>query len=270
MKRLLLTAVLLLVAFSVLAVEEAAAQTGATATVTAWHLNVRDYPDPFVGNVIARIGRGEVYNVTARSSINHWWQLRLPDGRLGWVNGFYISVTNPHLAPSLDPRGHVPDSARGSVTAWHLNVRHIPNPFTGQIIARVGRSEVYPVVGRNADSSWWQIRLPDSRTGWVNGGYLTVTNAHLVPVTDHTTPTPPAPAPAITGTVVNAHFLNVRTAPSPIWGGIITVISRGQSYPAIGRNADSSWWQIRVGGSTGWVSGRYFSVPSGHTLPVTG
>jgi uncharacterized protein YgiM (DUF1202 family) len=354
MKRLLLTAVLLLMAFMVLPVEEAAAQTGATATVTAWHLNVRDYPDPVVGNVIARIGRGEVYEVTARSSINHWWQLRLPDGRLGWVDGSFIhvvnahlapsldprvhvpdsaratvtawhlnvrdypdpvvgnviarigrgevyevtarssinhwwqlrlpdgrlgwvsgtfiQVTNSHLAPSLDPRAHVPDSARGSVTASHLNVRHIPNPFTGEIIARVGRGEVYPVVGRNADSSWWQIRLPDTRTGWVNGRYLTLTNAHLVPVTDHTTPTPPAPVPAptITGTVVGAHLLNVRTAPSMIFGGIMAVIGQGQTYTTIGRNFDSSWWQIRIGNTTGWVSGRFFSVPGGHTLPVTG
>jgi uncharacterized protein YgiM (DUF1202 family) len=274
MKRVIITFTLLLVAFSGFAVQEVAAQSGATAVVTAWHLNVRDFPNPVTGQVIARVGRGEVYPVTARSSINHWWQIQLPDGRRGWVNGFYLSISNAHLAPSVHPGTPspvpAPAESTGTVTAWHLNVRHIPNPFTGQIIARVGRGEVYPVIGRNANSSWWQIRLPDARTGWVNGLYITVSNRHLVPQTDHTTPTPPPAAPITTTGTVTAHFLNVRQTPNPFVNNIIAVIGRGQNYEVIGRNAAGTWWQIRVGSTTGWVSGTFFAVSNPAGIPVTG
>lgn len=258
-----------------ISLDDASAQTGATATITAWHLNVRDYPSPTTGEVIARVGRGEVYNVTARSSFNDWWRLALPDGRQGWVNGFYISLANAHLVPTITPERPSIIPGTAIVTAAHLNVRAIPNPVSGEIIARVGRGEVYQIIGRNANSSWWQIRLPDGRQGWVNAGYISASNTAGVPQTDSTVPTGqggPAPTavPTTTNGTVTAFFLNVRAIPNPVAGNVIAVIGRGQSYTVIGRNANSTWYQIRIGNTAGWVSGAFFSVNNPAILPVTG
>jgi len=271
MKRLVFVLALISIMFSGVAIFQVRAQTGATAVVTAYFLNVRDYPDPDAGQVIARIERGQVYNVTARSSFNNWWQLQLLDGRQGWVNGVYIAVYNAHLVPTINPGQppiHAP--AQGTVTTGRLNVRDIPNPYTGAIIHTVSNGDVFPVIGRNANSSWWQLRLTDGRTGWVNGRYLSVSNPAAVPQTDTPGPTPPVqpPAPAATGTVT-AWFLNVRTYPDPNIGQIIGVIGRDEQYPVIGRTPTMSWWQIRLtDGRTGWVSDRYLSVVNYQTVPV--
>lgn len=273
MRRLVFLLAVFAVMFSGVAVYQASAQTGATAVVTAHFLNVRNYPDPNLGQSIAIIERGQVYNVTARSSINNWWQILLGDGRQGWVSGGHVTVLNAHLVPTINPGTppiHAP--ATGTVTTGRLNVRSIPNPYTGAIIHTVSNRDVFPVVGRNANSSWWQIRLTDGRTGWVNGRYLTVSNPGAVPQTDSTTPVPPPvqppPATAATATVT-AWFLNVRTFPDPSIGQIVTVIGRNEQYPVIGRTSTMSWWQIRLpDGRTGWASDRYLSVVNFQNVPV--
>ena len=264
---------MLFVALFVMGISSISAQVNATAIVTANHLNVRDYPDPYSGNVIARVGLNEVYTVTGRNSFNHWWQLRLSDGRLGWVNGNYITIYNAHLVPYVNPGQPVVQpppvtQSYGTVTAYYLNVRQIPNPYSGVIIARITRNETYAVVGRNLDSSWWQLRLSDGRLGWVNGDFLTISNAQLVPQTDNTTPN----SGGVTTTgVVTAYFLNVRNLPNAIYGVRIAVIARGESYVVIGRNSNSTWWQIRLpNGTSGWVSNGYFSVTNGHLVGITG
>ncbi len=262
---LLMTSLLMISGMSIIQTE---AQTTASAVVTANHLNVRDYPNHLTGNIIARIGQNEVYIATAQSSINHWWQLRLSDGRLGWVNGNYITVYNGHLAPVINPGQVAPpiQTTTATVTANHLNVRHIPNPYTGTIIARVSQNEVYTVIGRNANASWWQLRLNDGRLGWVNGNYISLANPGIVPITDNSLPNPPAVT--TTGTVT-AYFLNVRTAPSALHGLRIEVIANGQVFEVVGRNSTNTWWQIRLNnGGLGWVSGYYFNVVNGHLVPV--
>ncbi len=66
---------------------------------------------------------------------------------------------------------------------------------------------------------------------------------------------------------VNAYVLNVRDA--PLTGNVITKIQRNEQYPVVGRNSDSSWWQINVNGTLGWVSGRYVTVNGGQNVNVT-
>ncbi|MBC7871321.1 MAG: SH3 domain-containing protein [Chitinophagaceae bacterium] len=171
----------------------AQAITNAYGIVTAFRLNVRDYPDPTYGAVIARISRNEFYLVTAKSALNNWWQIQLADGRFGWVNGGYFTVYDGYLAPVITPAPVVsnpspqpipaPTGALGTVATGSLNVRTAPNPVNGVILARVYAGEVYAVVGRTASMSWWQIRLVDGRVGWVSDRYLDVTNYGSVPVT---------------------------------------------------------------------------------------
>src|SRR5690606_955936 len=61
--------------------------------------------------------------------------------------------------------------------------------------------------------------------------------------------------------------LNFRTGPGVVYPRI-SVLSAGTVAPIVGRLPDNSWWQLRVGVTTGWVSAGYttqygncFSVP---------
>ncbi len=268
-----LVALLLTGAFASTAAASEAVQAIPQGVVNTNQLNVRDYPLYPDGNIIARVRQNEVYVLTARSSINYWFQLRLGDGRLGWVNGRYLDIYNAHLIPTIDPGPApnpvpppAPTQSFGVVTAYYLNVRAIPNWQTGAVLLKVQRNEVYPVVGRNADSSWWQIRLANGTTGWVSGSYLSVTNPQLVPQTDNTVP----PGSITTTATVTAFFLNVRNAPNAAFGSILSVISRNQTYPVVGRTSTNSWWQIRLpNNTTGWVSGLWVYVANPHNVPVT-
>jgi uncharacterized protein YgiM (DUF1202 family) len=53
--------------------------------------------------------------------------------------------------------------------------------------------------------------------------------------------------------------LNVRTGPDTVYD-IITTLRAGTVVPIIGRTSTNSWWQIRSGVTTGWVSAAYTSV----------
>lgn len=274
--RWLLTFTLVLLLAAGLAGQPVVAQDGTAATfpigtvINANALNVRGEPNTFA-TVIAVLPRGSSYSVLGRTADNTWWQIALvPSGLTGWVSGQFFSVTNAQLVPVVNFTVPAPaPPPNGVVNTAQLNVRAIPDPFSGAVLTRVAFSETYLIVGRNdGPTRWYQISLPTGITGWVNARYLNVTNVQNVPVTYTTGPT--IPQPQVFGTVT-AFFLNVRTTPNPYIANIITVIARGQTFQVIGRNAAGTWWQINLGnGITGWVSGRYFAVSNGGGLPVTG
>lgn len=160
----------------------------AQGTVITDNLNVRATPDPYNGAIIARVAGGEVYAVIGRNNMGtRWWQIQLWSGVTGWVNGRYLAVANEYLVPITDyttnPNNPQPVSAFGTVTAYFLNVRTSPNPYLQNVIAVISRAQTFPVIGRNAAGTWWQINLNNGLTGWVKGDFFSVTNRQGVPIT---------------------------------------------------------------------------------------
>ncbi|MEW6580273.1 MAG: PA14 domain-containing protein [Chloroflexota bacterium] len=161
----------------------------------------------------------------------------------------------------------LPSGAYARVTAWVLNVRDAP--LTGNVITKIRRGETYPVVGRNADSSWWQINV-NGTVGWVSGAWVVVTQGGGVGVT---TPTPiPTPtvsygygqcpgflpsrlAPGMWGRVTPGLPNNLRAQPSlsAAWigqipgGGLFRVLGG----PVCANN--SAWFQVNYNGLVGWT-----------------
>ena len=245
------------------------------ARVTAQFLNVRSLPG-VQGAILDVISLNQTYPVIGRNLDNTWLQLNL-NGVPGWVNARFVAASNTAIVPITDGQGGtiptpVPPPvviSTATVTAYRLNVRDMPNPFTGNVLTKVSQNEVYPVVGRNADSSWVQINV-NGLIGWVRSTWVVASNISVVPVTSNTSnPAQPPVVQPVTATV-RAYFLNVRSLPyypAPR----LTMIVFGQAYPVVGRNADSSWTQINVGGTIGWVRSSWVTVtPSFANVPVTG
>src|SRR5512136_2680615 len=69
-----------------------------------------------------------------------------------------------------------------TVTVDGLNLRQ--GPGTGYTIVDVLRSgDAATVTGRDASGAWYQVKLADGRTGWVNGSYVQLSgDATGVPV----------------------------------------------------------------------------------------
>lgn len=156
-----------------------------------------------------------------------------------------------------------------TINTTQLNVRNLPNPYTGAVITRVTRGAVYLVIGRNADNSWLQVNV-NGTAGWVNATYVIATRLDIVPITDSgTRPTPPPPTPqAGANATVTAYFLNLRQTPDPVSGVIVGRISRGQTYPIIGKNPDASWLLLNVNNTVGWVRSSYVSATNLGSVPV--
>jgi uncharacterized protein YgiM (DUF1202 family) len=70
-----------------------------------------------------------------------------------------------------------------------------------------------------------------------------------LPPTQLATPEPPQ-SPMVTATV----DANVRNGPGTDYS-IVGMLTEGATAPVIGRNADSSWWQINYQGTTAWIAG---------------
>ncbi|MBL8117550.1 MAG: SH3 domain-containing protein [Anaerolineae bacterium] len=164
--------------------------------------------------------------------------------------------------------------------AYRLNVRGTPDPITGVILTKISRNETYSIVGRNSNTSWWQINV-NGIVGWVNARYVTAYNTAGVPITSGgvvvPTPTPQpincssAPAPRLIigryGRVTPGLPNNVRSQPSST-SQLTGQIPPGYVFQVLGGPVCSSgfyWWQINYNGLIGWTpeggSGQYWVEP---------
>lgn len=178
-------------------------------------------------------------------------------------------ITNPTFVPP-------PSSPVALVDVLRLNVRNFPSTETGSILTRVHLGESYPIVGRNADSSWYEITVGSVR-GWVFGQLVVVVNSTNVPVTlgnpvslvvqppTTTTTTTTAqtiqPPPPASGIEVHVRAnLNIRKGPGVDFP-IINRIQYLETANLLGRNVSGTWLYVQYKNSVGWVSILYAILP---------
>ncbi len=63
-----------------------------------------------------------------------------------------------------------------------VNIRSGPG-LNYAVIGALNADTVVPIVGRNANASWWQISLTGDETGWVSNSVVRASNTEAVPVT---------------------------------------------------------------------------------------
>jgi uncharacterized protein YraI len=241
--------------------------TEATATITTASLNVRNIPNPFSGGIVTRVSLGEVVPIIGQNADGTWLQVNV-FGTVGWVNAAYVTASNLPFVPVTDsstqPTGPFPSATATVTNASVLNVRETPDPVDGRVLVRIRRDETYPILGKNADGSWLLLNV-NGVNGWVRARFVTATTLQNVPTVGNSAQTVPVIATVTTGT------LNVRTLPDAAAGLIVTRVTLGQSYAAVGRTADGGWVQLNVNGQPGWVNARFVQVaPDVQVLPVTG
>jgi uncharacterized protein YraI/uncharacterized protein YndB with AHSA1/START domain len=157
----------------------------------------------------------------------------------------------PVTAPAPAPQ--TPTGPTATVITGRLNVRNAPSAINSQVLIKIDNGQIYPVLGRNADSSWWQINV-NGITGWVSGRYVQVSGAGGVPVID--APQPQVPTTPTGFTVQTTVNLNLRAGPTTASEPLL-VIPRGSAAAVLGRNADNSWLRVNFDGTVGWVAFRY-------------
>jgi len=84
-----------------------------------------------------------------------------------------------------------PASSGASLVApGAVNIRSGPG-INYNVIGTLNANTTMPIIGRNGDSSWWQIGITDGANGWVSDSVVNASNTEGVPLTD----APPLPKP---------------------------------------------------------------------------
>lgn len=210
----------------------------------------------------------QIYTVTlSLTAGNHSFTIEYYDESLDALLDYALVPLNG--APQQPQQPPATGGAYGSITVTTglLNVRSAPDVTNGLILTKIPRGATYNIVGRNADSTWWQIDV-NGRAGWVSGFYVNAVVSGSVPVTSSGTVPPPA---AATGySLVTRANLNVRAGAGTQFP-VMTVISRGRSAQILGRNSNSTWWQVNYEGTVGWVHGGFVTLPTNidlNSVPV--
>ncbi len=145
----------------------AQAQPEPVATVNTGKLNVRSGPGLGFG-AIATLPQGFGVQLVARNTEGNWVFIALTNGVTGWVNANYLytryRVRDLPINDVAQAAPLVPTARVNGVFA--LNVRANPDP-AAPVIAVLGLDQTVDLTGRNFDSSWAQIRLPNGVLGWV-------------------------------------------------------------------------------------------------------
>ncbi len=168
--------------------------TGAIATVSAFRLNVRDFPSATGSNVVTRINRFEQYQIVGRTNDSVWYQIQLANGATGWVSGRFITITNGFnipvttpgttVSPTVTPVPAQTSGIIGTATPYTVNIRSGAGTQFGRI-GRIVAGAQATVIGRNAASQWYQVNF-NGIVGWVSAQYFVLpagTNVNSIPVT---------------------------------------------------------------------------------------
>lgn len=161
-------------------------------------------------------------------------------------------VTDPN-APQVSPPAYT--NANATITAYRLNVRQEPTT-NADVLVKVNRDETFAIVGRNADSSWWQIDVNGSY-GWVYGDFIDVSNTGAVPIT--TTIGLQTTLPGTGYYLTALATINLRSEAGRS-GAILSQLPNGTRAEITGRNIDGTWLQINYDGKNGWVSRVYVNT----------
>lgn len=150
-----------------------------------------------------------------------WYQVRLADGMQGYVHADYVSFEKPVLERT------------GYITGNSVRIRSAAST-SAAILTLTNRGDSVTVVGE-LQGGWYAVRLPDGRSGFVFGDYISFTK----PVVNRTGYS--------TGR-------NVRVRKSASTSStILTFVQRGDSFTVTDETA-TGWYQVRLkDGTHGYI-----------------
>ncbi|MGB9780600.1 C40 family peptidase [Caldanaerobacter sp.] len=139
----------------------------------------------------------------------------------------------------------------GKVTGNYVNVRS-EGSLSGSVITQVNRNETVTVLEKQG--SWYKIKLPDGREGWIYADFLAVRS----PLPTSREETRDANVGIVTGS-----YVNLRSEAS-LSGKVLRQLSKGTQVAVLEK--ENGWYKVRLSdGQEGWIYGQYLAVRNGST-----
>jgi uncharacterized protein YraI len=262
---------------------------GEPMAVATSNVNVRSGPSTGYP-VYGVMAKGRSAEVVGKSKDGLWWTLKvnLVPQEQGWVRAEFVKVTDAQSVPviqalPLPPSAEFskPDADDPLATALDaFYIRSGPGlqyPAYGVSIP----GQTAALIGVSQDGAWYLVRVNPARVpngaAWLPAVYVQVSNVDLAALPLIVTPpvpagiTPPTPAPQAP-LVIAMTSVNVRAGPGETYE-VLGVLQQNQAAPAVGVNAEHTWWQIQVppGKSlTGlaWISAGYVYPVNTNNVPI--
>ncbi len=194
--------------------------------VTATSLRVREAPTTDSA-VIDGFRQGDI--VTIVGTQNGWYQVRLPDGRLGFVSALYIDIQPPTTVVTRT----------GYITGDRVRVRQ--SASTGSaILEHVNRGDTVMVHGE-AENGWFHVELANGVKGYISADYVSFTQ------------------PVVTRTgYITGDRVRVRQS-ATTQSDILEHLNRGNAVTVYGEQ-ENGWFRVELAnGVKGYVSADYVS-----------
>lgn len=141
------------------------------------YLNVRTGPG-IQYSIITTLVKNQTVNLTGyRNADANWVQITMSDGTKAWLSGkSYYLQTNVNIANMPvwqgTPSSPAPTSGTGNIqNAYYVNVRSGPG-VSYPVITAVASGTNVTLIGRNGNSTWLKMRLPNGTIGWMNAYYV--------------------------------------------------------------------------------------------------
>ncbi|MHB1127207.1 MAG: N-acetylmuramoyl-L-alanine amidase [Bacillota bacterium] len=162
-------------------------QTGKTAEVTGSLVNIRSGPGTGY-KIVVQVRRGDKLPVISEG--NGWLNVKLANGKTGWISASLVKVHNVQTQPSTGAETvavnpPVKDTAGASqagsnrrlvvVTASTANIRR--GPSTGfDVVTQAAQGAEFEIA--NEQDGWYEVRLPNAQ-GWIAGWLVEPKNTPL-------------------------------------------------------------------------------------------
>lgn len=145
--------------------EPSSPSTDLIGIITVHGLNVRDETS-LNGSVVGKVSKGEKYSLLKEK--NNWYQIKLSNGKKGWIAGWYVQKTVTDSAHESEP-----SSENENVTVLYngTNIRSEAN-VRSSVIERGSSGDTFPVISKNGD--WYEIKLEDGSAGFVAGWVVSI------------------------------------------------------------------------------------------------
>ncbi|WP_079530376.1 N-acetylmuramoyl-L-alanine amidase [Halobacillus hunanensis] len=156
----------------------------------------------------------------------------------GWVHSDYLRTYDSQVSPTESQTKTASSLGEITVTAAVLNVRS-QKSTNSSIVAQVSKGKTFTYIAES--NGWYQIKLNDTKTGWV-AGWLVTSDAE-----DST-----GPSTDVTKITLQFNGTNIRTGPS----SNTTVLAsghKGEQFNVLGK--ENQWYKIQYQGKEAYVAG---------------
>nr|WP_317413920.1 SH3 domain-containing protein [uncultured Solibaculum sp.] len=194
--------------------------------VTATSLRVREAPTTDSA-VIDGLQQGDIVTIVGTQS--GWYQVRLPDGRLGFVSALYIEIQPPTTVVTRT----------GYITGDRVRVRQSAGT-NSTILEHVNRGDTVTVHGEE-QNGWHHVELANGVKGYVSAEYVSLTQ------------------PVVTRTgYITGDRVRVRQS-ATTQSNILEHVNRGNAVTVYGEE-ENGWFHVELtNGIKGYVSADYVS-----------